>query len=1093
MRNLKRALSLALASVMVLGLMVVGSGASYADVTSEENQEAIEVLQAVGVMVGDDEGNFNPDKNVTRNEMAVVMSNLLDLKVEDFNAADIPFTDVPSWAVAYVAACYADGITSGTSATTYGGSNTVTAAQAALMMMKALGYFQYQGDFDQEWTLATIKKGSEIGIFDGITVDRTSPLTRNDVAQMALNALKLNMVTFTGEVGIEIPTAGGQPIVVGYKAEYTPRTSANSKYNQISAGTTDIASNNQYYVQLGEELYNGDLRLSPDIDAFGRPARYWEYDGKEIGVYVDKSKMIAEFTTEVTGADLYETLTRNTVAKYDVNVYIDGLDEAPTRALSNVWFTKNDIARNNDEGLGDTGNGTLTQVFVDNEEDVVTIAIVNTYLAIADDDYDDNNGELDVTVYGIEEQTAGADDYVKTNNQASETSEPFTLSTDDFAIEDYLKDDAMLVTVADGEVQDVLGQPEIIDSAEISSFRIDNHVTVDGTKYNFASSAEYDWETLNSWTDGTGTINMKDQTYDVYLDQYGYAIGVKVLDAVNNYLFVTGIDLNSSNLNNRTADANVIFLDGTMDTVEINMTKSTLNIDTRTPENNAILNTWCTYTVSGDVYTVKEVSNVNDNVTNGIGGATNSNKDKLAQYQSQPADALAASMIEINSKRTSVAGGTSTYNRVYGNDDTVYLTVSLAELDNGATNNYAVIDDVDSVITGIDNANLKAWHENYAASETDKPTVSGSITGGHASAGVYALYDDDGYVIAAVVVGEDAGTAKNLVYAHTSNVVAEGYDKTTDTWSWSRMVVSAEGEEIEIVERGDSLEYLDEMDQNRWYQVKYNADGDVIEVTDSDAAAYAGDIDKWDLTLATGNLAGQEGDYVTNINLLEESINEYDNVLYYEYQTTQPELIGKTLYVDTAAKEGFRVDENVAVVLQRNTRNTTWNTTFYSGVSRLERIVDDLVERADGTYRYCISAIIEDGKAITVVIRDMTSDYNAPNWGTNQGDIRIDGLAFRGAAGMDVTYTNLTGTAFMATDVAHVKVTSSDNTLVYQTGPAGEALVAGEAAGVNGQAVINFGLARTPQTQKGDYRVELTITDGTGTVKGSASYTVAVG
>ena len=74
-----------------------------------------------------------------------------------------------------------------------------------------------------------------------------------------------------------------------------------------------------------------------------------------------------------------------------------------------------------------------------------------------------------------------------------------------------------------------------------------------------------------------------------------------------------------------------------------------------------------------------------------------------------------------------------------------------------------------------------------------------------------------------------------------------------------------------------------------------------------------------------------------------------------------------------------------------------------------------------------------------------------------------------------------------------MKVTSSDNTLVYQTGPAGEALDPGEAAGVNGQAVINFGLARTPQTQKGDYRVDLTIADSTGTVKGSASYTVAVG
>ena len=84
MRNLKRALSLALASVMVLGLTVAGSGASYADVTAEQNQEASEVLQAVGIMTGDGNGSFNPDANVTRNEMAVIMSNLMDYRVANY-------------------------------------------------------------------------------------------------------------------------------------------------------------------------------------------------------------------------------------------------------------------------------------------------------------------------------------------------------------------------------------------------------------------------------------------------------------------------------------------------------------------------------------------------------------------------------------------------------------------------------------------------------------------------------------------------------------------------------------------------------------------------------------------------------------------------------------------------------------------------------------------------------------------------------------------------------------------------------------------------------------------------------------------------
>ena len=115
MRNLKRTLSLALSATMLSSMMVAGAGAaSYADVSSNHHQEAIAVMQAVGVMVGDQNGNFNPDKQVTRAEMAVVMSNLLGLKVEDFKNASIPFTDVPEWARPYVAACYAAGVTSGT-------------------------------------------------------------------------------------------------------------------------------------------------------------------------------------------------------------------------------------------------------------------------------------------------------------------------------------------------------------------------------------------------------------------------------------------------------------------------------------------------------------------------------------------------------------------------------------------------------------------------------------------------------------------------------------------------------------------------------------------------------------------------------------------------------------------------------------------------------------------------------------------------------------------------------------------------------------------------------------------------------------------
>ena len=229
MRNLKRALSLALASVMLLGMMVVGTSASYADVSSKNNLEAIEVLKAVGVMTGDDKGNFNPDANVTRNEMAVVMCNLLDYTVASYKGTS-KFTDVPAWAEPYVAACYTNGIIAGYSATTFGGSDSVTTGQAALMLLKALGYFQYASDFGDDWLVATTSQGAKVSLFDDVDTGAREALTRNDVAQMVLNALKADMVDYTGNGGTTVKGDGFE-ITTGkatYAAPLTPASTTPS-------------------------------------------------------------------------------------------------------------------------------------------------------------------------------------------------------------------------------------------------------------------------------------------------------------------------------------------------------------------------------------------------------------------------------------------------------------------------------------------------------------------------------------------------------------------------------------------------------------------------------------------------------------------------------------------------------------------------------------------------------------------------------------------------------------------------------------------------------------------------------------------------
>ena len=215
MRNLKRALSLALATVMTLGLMVVGTGAvGYDDVADTDNVEAIEVLQAVGIMTGDENGNFNPDNTVTRNEMAVVMTNLLGLKA----GGSHPFKDVPTWAAPYVAACYNNNIIAGVSATEFNGDANVTAVQAGLMVMKALGYFGYQGEFGDSWKLAVVKQANEIDLYAGINAYTDQDMTRNEIAKMVMNALETEVMVVREIGGIQVD---GNGITVTEKPRYS--------------------------------------------------------------------------------------------------------------------------------------------------------------------------------------------------------------------------------------------------------------------------------------------------------------------------------------------------------------------------------------------------------------------------------------------------------------------------------------------------------------------------------------------------------------------------------------------------------------------------------------------------------------------------------------------------------------------------------------------------------------------------------------------------------------------------------------------------------------------------------------------------------
>ena len=533
MRNLKRALSLGLTATMISGLMVMGSSAaSYADVTSEQNQEAIEVLKAVDIMVGDEKGNFNPEAKVTRNEMAVVMSNLMAYNVASYKDTS-PFTDVPEWAEPYVAACYTNGITSGYDAKTYGGSDTVTTGQAALMLLKALGYFQYSADFGSDWLVETTKNGSTAGLFDGVATGAKEALTRNDVAQMVLNALEADLVK-AEKNGSDVQV--GDIVISGGKATYDSRTGTDSKYAKIDNTKVD----GKYTIQLGEDLYDGDLvKADGADDDFGRPSVKWTFENKEVGTYADDADTV--YTSSVEKQDLYDLVGSDVYADLksgdaDFTVVVDGVDQ--DAKLSDYIVKNND----GDAGKGIIKKGATTEVFIDDDSNDVVIAVINSYVAQVDGDYDKNDEELDLKA--LDGTELPADDT--------------TLSADDFDyLDTYSDEDYVLVTVANKEIK-TIALAETVEG-KVTGYTQKKNVTVDGTKYEYSKN-------YTKAVDEEMKYDLN-EAYTVVLDANGYVVYSDASDSTEDYVYVAKLAETGGAKGNLEADA--YFIDGTNEVIVV--------------------------------------------------------------------------------------------------------------------------------------------------------------------------------------------------------------------------------------------------------------------------------------------------------------------------------------------------------------------------------------------------------------------------------------------------------------------------------------------------------------------------------------------
>lgn len=189
----------------------------------DESSGVVQTVRAMGILVGDTNGNLALDRNVTRAEfakMAVAASTYRD-SVGDGTGSSL-FKDVKSdcWASAYIKIAVEQGWMVGYTDGTFRPSRTISLEEACTTVLRILGYDS--SDLAGSYPSAQLTKASAIGLRDDISLNQGGIMSRGNCAQ-----LFYNMMTAQTKAGQIYATTVGYSLNASGEVDYAAVVNAN--------------------------------------------------------------------------------------------------------------------------------------------------------------------------------------------------------------------------------------------------------------------------------------------------------------------------------------------------------------------------------------------------------------------------------------------------------------------------------------------------------------------------------------------------------------------------------------------------------------------------------------------------------------------------------------------------------------------------------------------------------------------------------------------------------------------------------------------------------------------------------------------------
>jgi len=237
---------------------------------------AVDRAQALDILKGDDQGNLNLDKPITRAEALALIIRISGLEVSaDLMKGPTTFADVNAnpglqWATGYINLGVSNNVVNGFPDGTFRGTNQVTYAEMAKMILYAMNYgVTVKG---APWPAGVMAKADDLKLFDKVAAAPNLPAIRGDVVQMIDNSLTVRHLVQKGWGGTEYYEEGDEDFLYKLRIDEIPKTGEGYYVQEIARVNSKLDSD-EILLSNGN-IYTLKTDVKPE-EIFGKKVKVW--------------------------------------------------------------------------------------------------------------------------------------------------------------------------------------------------------------------------------------------------------------------------------------------------------------------------------------------------------------------------------------------------------------------------------------------------------------------------------------------------------------------------------------------------------------------------------------------------------------------------------------------------------------------------------------------------------------------------------------------------------------------------------------------------------------------------------------------------